>query len=443
MRARFGEAPRTMTQKLLAARGAGASAGSDGEGARVRVEQLAVTQAVTLAAVVAHSGPARRGLPELAVAYLEHASGAPQAGASALAALGFAVARPGAGVPEAVHLERFSSPARVLLTDAEGFASQGGVGLLALRGDASAFAEVLATGAVSVPHACSMHLNVTGRVRAFVSPQDVALELVRAGLAPRIRALGARAGGAVVVEVGGSALPALSIHDRAAIAAIGPALGALAVLFPSDERTVAFLRDQRRAKAHHVLAPDPGATYDAEATLELGAVDPLVLGPDGAVRPTRELAGAEVSQVILGGDVGVTARDFAQVAALLRGKRIPDGLELLLAPPSRQVLQVIARIGALAELLAIGGRLVEPSVGLRAGALHPAVGPGLSLVSWGGPGALTGGRLAASPATLALAVASGKLGDPRAWKRPPRVLLPRSLPTEDALLVRARPGPSR
>ena len=149
--------------------------------------------------------------------------------------------------------------------------------------------------------------------------------------------------------------------ERAILAALAPQLGAAAVVFVSDEKTEVYLRDQRRSKAHRGLLPDPGAPCDDVISVDLSAVDPLVLDEDGVVRPVRELAGKPVTQVVLGGDSGASLRDLLAAAALLKSKRVPPRLDFLVAPPSRQALEVLAQSGALVDLIATGARISSPT----------------------------------------------------------------------------------
>ncbi len=121
---------------------------------------------------------------------------------------------------------------------------------------------------------------------------------------------------------------------------------------------------------------------------------------------------------------------------LLKSKRVPRGVELLLAPPTRQTLEVLAAEGALADLIATGARIIEPDGRILTGELYPPPTGTLSLhaseVVPANARTLTG-----SPETLAYAVATGIVGDPRGFKRPVRVSVPRTLPTDDVLVARA------
>ena len=211
-------------------------------------------------------------------------------------------------------------------------------------------------------------------------------------------------------------------------------------VFVSDEKTEVFLRDQRRSKAHRALVPDPGAPCDEVVAIDLGAVDPLVSDETGHVRPARDLSGKPVGQVLLGGDSGATLRDMLAAAMLLKSKRVPARLDFLVAPPSRQVLEVLGQAGALVNLIATGARIVEPDRRVVTAEIYPPPPGQLSLrTSDREPLGAEGKRFViASAETLAYAVATGTIGDPRSFKRPVRVTVPRALPTDDVLIVRER-----
>ncbi len=419
---RAGDAPRTMAEKIL--------------GGREEADQIALVRAPRAALDAAIARGFKRARAEVAVAYetacVSSAGDASVDGSRAtLLSHGVLVARAGAGFPGPVHLERFASPARLCVTDDPRFAAVGGIGMLGLRLDSNALGSALAGGPIEIPKTRSVHVQLAGRTRAFVCVRDVALELVRRGLEDVVGRIDAP----VVIEFGGPSVRLLSVGERAVLASIAPRVGAVAALFPSDERTEVFLRDQRRSKAHRALAPDAGAPFADVMQVDLGAVDPLVRDDAGKVRAVRELSGGAVSQVVLGGDTGTTLRDLLAAATLLKSKRVPSGVDLLLAPPTRQMLEVLAQEGALADLIATGARIVEPDARITSGEQYPPRATGLSLQSFDVEKS-TSRVVVASPETLAYAVATGTLADPRGFKRQVRVSVPRALPTDDVLVVR-------
>jgi aconitate hydratase len=351
------------------------------------------------------------------------------------------LARAGIGVPPAVHLERFAAPGRLMLTDDPRMATVGGTGMLTLVASSQQLAKAIVDGYAMIRAPRSVQILLSGRTRPFVCARDVIHELVRRGLEDTVRGVEQRTGAPVVLEFAGPSAKLLSVAERAVLASVAPLVGAVGSLFISDEKTEAYLRDQRRSKAHRALIPDAGAPSEEVVNIDLAAVDPLVLDPTGAVRSIRDVAGKPVAQVILGGDGTATARDFLAAATLLKSKKIGPRLDFLILPPSRQILEILAKTGALTDLLATGARLVEPDRLATSSEVYPApatdIGASVrtSDVDPCQPGP---GSYVVSAETLAYTVAHSALGDPRAFKRPVRVQIPRELPTEDQLVVRER-----
>jgi aconitate hydratase len=432
-----------MTQKILAGRADDPSL--SGDLLRVKIDQVILSREPERALTEALLSGARKFAVEVAVAYDtrcitrqgEVTSASAQRAFRDALGLGLLLARPGIGFPSAVHLERFGSPARLAVTDDPRMASVGGAGMLALMAPPAQLAEALATGSMWIRRPRSIQVLLSGRIRPFVCVRDVGLELLRRGLREAVHRIDAEHGAPVVIEFTGPSARLLSVAERAVLAALAPQLGAAAVVFVSDEKTEVYLRDQRRSKAHRGLLPDPGAPCDDAVSVDLSAVDPLIEDEAGVVRPVRELAGSPVSQVVLGGDSGASLRDLLAAAALLKSKRVPPRLDFLVAPPSRQALEVLAQSGALVDLIATGARILEPDPRLLTGELYPPPPQGISMRTFDPePDQPPNRAVIASAETLAYAVATGVVGDPRSFKRPVRVTVPRTLPTDDVLIVR-------
>ncbi|HWO09664.1 MAG TPA: aconitase family protein [Polyangiaceae bacterium] len=450
-----------MPQKILAGRAEDPRLEDDL--ARVRVDQVILAREPNAVLSEAVARGLKTSNVETAVAYdtrcvtalspAERAPRAPEQLEALALRRGVAFARPGIGFPAAVHLERFAAPGRLALTDDPRLLSMGGAGMLTLLGSRAQIAGALRDGVLLVRPPRSIQVLLSGKLHPFVCVRDVALELLRRGLREIVREIDARHGAPVVIEFAGPSARLLSVPERALLCSLAPRLGAVSALFVSDEKTEVHLRDQRRSKAHRALVPDAGAPSDHVLALDLSVVDPLLLDAAGNVRPVRELEGEPVHQAVLGGDLGAPLKDMLTAAARLESKRVPADLDLLVACASRQVLEVMARAEALADLLATGARLVEPDYGVLSGELYPPVGANLSLRTYDAePGSPGAAAIVASAETLAYSVATGHIGDPRSFKRPVRITLPRLLPTEDVLVVRtarsrgkqaaSEPGPS-
>ncbi|MBW2535987.1 MAG: 3-isopropylmalate dehydratase [Deltaproteobacteria bacterium] len=438
-----------MPQKILAGRASDPQL--KGDLVQVKVDQVILSRAPSRALSHAIAIGMKKAIPEVSIAYdgtavttpetqTAAAAGASNAVSPSFPAHGILVARPGIGFPAPVHIERFAAPGRLALTDDPRLAPVGGVGMLCLAVSPAQLGMAMATGSVWLRPPRSIQIHLSGRTRPFVCARDIALELLRRDVTETVRRIEEQFHAPVVLEFAGPSARMLSVGKRAVLCGIAHQVGAAAALFISDDKAEVFLRDQRRSKAHRALVPDPGAPCEEVLTIDLATVDPLILDEEGTVRTARELADRPVSQVVLGGDSGVTLRDMLAAASLLKSKRIPPRLDLLLAPPSRQVLEVLGQSGALVDLVATGARVVEPDRRIMTGELYPPHEHGASLRNIDPEPATSPGRrhLVASAETLSYAVAHGVVGDPRAFKRPARVTVPRVLPTEDVLVVRAK-----
>jgi len=451
MRARAGDPPRTMPQKILAGRAADPQL--RGDLVQVKVDQIILSRSPARALAEALGAGMKKTPVEVAVAYdgtcvtdarslADVAEGAPHSVSPELPTFNVPIARGGIGFPAPVHLERFAAPARLALTDDPRLATVGGIGMFSLVVSPGQLGQALATGSTWVRPPRSIQIHLSGRVRPFVCARDVALELLRRDIGDIVRRIEAEHHAPVVLEFAGPSARLLSVAERSVLCGIAPQVGAAAAIFVSDEKTEVFLRDQRRSKAHRALVPDPGAPCEEVISVDLAAVDPLLMDETGTVRPVRDLAGKPVGQVVLGGDSGVTLRDMLAAALLLKSKRVPSRLDLLVAPPSRQVLEVLAQSGALVDLAATGARVIEPDRRVVNCELYPPPAGTLSLRTADPAPRVPGAPafVVASAETLAYAVATGTVGDPRSFKRPVRVTVPRALPTDDVLVLRDKKG---
>ena len=440
-----------MPQKILAGRAADPQL--RGDLVQVKVDQVILSRAPSRALAEALAAGLKKTPVEVAVAYdgtcvsdaasiADVEAGGASSVSPELPMYNIPIARPGIGFPAPVHLERFAAPARLALTDDPRLCTVGGIGMLALVVSPSQLGQALATGSVWLRPPRSVQIHLSGRVRPFVCARDVALELLRRGLDEVVRRIEREHHAPVILEFAGPSARLLSVGDRSVLCGIAPQVGAAAALFVSDEKTEVFLRDQRRSKAHRALVPDPGAPCEEVISIDLGAVDPLLMDEEGVVRPVRDLAGKPVAQVVLGGDSGVTLRDMLAAALLLKSKRVPSRLDLLVAPPSRQVLEVLAQSGALVDLVATGARIIEADRRVVTCEIYPPPPDGLSLRTADPEPRIPGAPsfVVASAETLAYAVATGTVGDPRSFKRPVRVTVPRALPTDDVLILRDKKG---
>ncbi|MDR1464633.1 MAG: aconitate hydratase [Oscillospiraceae bacterium] len=407
-----------------------------GEDIALRIDQT-LTQDAT--GTMAYLGFEAMGVPrvktELSVAYIDHntlQSGFENADdhrfiRSCARKRGVRFSRPGNGICHQVHLERFGKPGKTLIGSDSHTPTGGGIGMLAMGAGGLDVAVAMGGGAYHIPMPKVTLVRLTGRLRPWVSAKDVILEV--------LRRLSVKGGVGRVIEYGGEGVSSLSVPERATITNMGAELGATASVFPSDEITKAFLEAQGRGGDWIPLAADPGAAYDARLDIDLGALEPLAACPHSPdnVKPVREIAGLPVDQVCIGSCTNSSLLDMLKVAAVLRGKTVCPAVSLAIAPGSKQVLTMLARSGALADMIAAGARLLESACGPCIGMGQSPQSAGVSLRTFnrnfeGRSGTADGQVYLVSPETAAASALTGVFTDPRdlgpapAISPPPRFL---------------------
>jgi aconitate hydratase len=270
---------------------------------------------------------------------------------SACRRFGLWYSKPGNGVSHPVHMQRFGIPGRTLLGSDSHTCAAGSLGMLAIGAGGLEVAMAMAGEPFHLTMPAIWRVRLVGALPDWVSAKDVILELLR-----RHDVSG---GLGRIIEYSGPGLAALSAMDRHVIANMGAELGATATVFPADDEVRRFLASEGREDDFAELAADPDATYDIEEEIDLSALEPLIATPSspGNVVPVREVAGAEVSQCVIGSSANPGLRDFAIAAMIVDGKQTHDAVSLDVNPTSRQTLETLDAEGYLLALITAGARI--------------------------------------------------------------------------------------
>ncbi len=275
---------------------------------------------------------------------------------------GIHYSKAGNGICHQVHLERFGRPGKTLLGSDSHTPTGGGIGMIAIGAGGLDVAVAMGGGPFYLTCPKVLKVNLIGRLRPWVSAKDVILTL--------LRQLTTKGNVGSVIEYGGEGLNSLSVPERATITNMGAELGVTTSVFPSDEITKTFLKAQRRDTEWVALAADADADYHKVIDLDLGTVEPLMAKPHSPdnIGSVKELAGTRVDQVMVGSCTNSSFRDLMLVATLLKGRRVFPDVSFGVAPGSRQVLEMIAKNGALADIVSAGARILESTCGFCIGA---------------------------------------------------------------------------
>ena len=342
--------------------------------------------------------------------------------------------RPGNGICHQVHLERFGVPGQTLIGSDSHTPTGGGLGMLAFGAGGLDVAVAMGGGAYYITMPGMIKVNLTGRLRDFVTAKDVSLEL--------LRILSVKGGVGSVVEWGGEGIASLSVPERATITNMGTELGATTSIFPSDEVTHAFLKAEGREEDYVPLSSDPDALYDRVIDIDLSQLRPLIAcphSPDNVVT-VASLAGTRVDQVCIGSCTNSSLLDMLKVAALLKGKTISPFVSLSISPGSKQVLTMLADCGALTDILASGARVLECACGPCIGMGFSPNSAGVSLRTFnrnfeGRSGTADAKVYLVSPETAVAAALTGCITDPTALGKMPRVTLPGKFRIDDSAVI--------
>jgi aconitate hydratase len=224
----------------------------------------------------------------------------------------------------------------------------------------------------------------------------------------------------IVIEYGGDGIKTLSVPERATITNMGAELGVTTSVFPSDEITRIFLKAQRRQSEWIELAADTDADYAKVIDLDLGSIEPMMAKPHSPdnIGTVKELAGLKVDQVMVGSCTNSSFRDLMIVASMLKGRRIFPDVSFGVAPGSRQVLEMIARNGAMADIVSAGARILESTCGFCIGSGQAPKTGAVSVRTSnrnfeGRSGTKSANVYLASPESAVAAALAGGILDPR------------------------------
>ncbi len=347
---------------------------------------------------------------------------------------GIYFSRPGNGICHQVHLERFGIPGKTLLGSDSHTPTAGGLGMVGIGAGGLDVALAMAGMPFYLRAPAVLGITFLGELPAWVAAHDVILYL--------LQQLSVSGGVGKAIEYRGPGVSRLNVPQRATIANMGAELGATTSVFPSDEVTREFLRAQGREEDWRPIAADAGAEYEEEMIVELSMLEPMVAAPHSPdnVVAVGELAGMPIDQVCIGSCTNSSYQEMMTVAQILRGQRVAEGLSLTISPGSRQVLEMLARSGALADMIAAGARILEAACGPCIGMGQSPPSNSVTLRSFnrnfrGRSGTLSAGIYLASPAVCAASAVAGELVDPRELGEPPSVQLPKRFLVDDSMIV--------
>ena len=343
--------------------------------------------------------------------------------------------RPGNGICHQVHLERMAVPGKTLIGSDSHTPTAGGLGMLAFGAGGLDVAVAMGGGAYYINRPEIVRVELTGKLRPFVTAKDVSLEL--------LRRISVKGGVGKIMEWGGEGIKTLSVPERATITNMGTETGATTSVFPSDDNTLEFLKAQGREKDFVRCEADDDARYSEIITINLSELEPMIAcphQPDNVVK-VSEVSGIKVDQVCIGSCTNSSLSDMLKCANMLKGRKISDSVSMSVSCGSKQVLSMLSDCGALSDILASGARLLECGCGPCIGMGFSPNSGGISLRSFnrnfeGRSGTRDAKVYLVSPETACASALTGVITDPRTLGiNSINVSVPKSFKTDDSAIL--------
>ncbi|GIV84826.1 MAG: 3-isopropylmalate dehydratase large subunit [Candidatus Roseilinea sp.] len=332
-------------------------------------------------------------------------------------------------------------------------ATHGAFGALGFGIGTSEVEMVLATQCLLQRKPKTMNVRIDGALKPGVTAKDIILGL--------IAKYGVGAGTGYVFEYTGEAIRRLSMEERMTICNMSIEGGSRAGMIAPDDTTFEWMAgrefapkgaDWDRALAYwRTLPTDEGARYDAEISLDAGALEPMITygtnpgmgmpitgrvpDPDQVgdpahkaalqkalaymgLRPNQPLLGHPVDVVFIGSCTNSRISDLREAARLLKGRKVKEGVRVMVVPGSAQVKRQAEREGLHEIFLAAGAEWREPGCSMCIAMNGDQLEPGQYAIStsnrnFEGRQGKGGRTFLASPLTAAATAITGVITDAR------------------------------
>jgi len=340
-----------------------------------------------------------------------------------------------------------TQPGKTIVCGDSHTSTHGAFGALAFGIGTTEVGYVLATQCLLQRKPKTLAINITGKLQPGVSAKDLVLKI--------INQIGVDGGTGHVIEYRGETVAALSMDARMTICNMSIEAGARAGMMAPDDTTIEYLHGRPRAPSGadwqqavdrwRSLHSDDEAQFDQETSIDTSDLQPMVtfgtnpgmvIGIDEPVpadngdasfrkaldymqlMPGKPLNDTAVDVVFIGSCTNARLSDLQQAAAVLEGRKIADGVQMLVVPGSQSIKRQAEDLGLDRVFRQAGAEWRESGCSMCLGMNGDTVASGKLSISTSnrnfegrqGIGART---ILASPMTAAASAVRGKVSDPR------------------------------
>lgn len=342
-----------------------------------------------------------------------------------------------------------TQPGKTIVCGDSHTSTHGAFGAFAFGIGTTEVGHVLATQCLLQRRPGTLAINVRGTLQAGVTAKDLILTI--------IGEIGVGGATGYVVEYRGETIAAMDMEARMTVCNMSIEAGAKAGMIAPDDTTIEYLRGRPRSpegtdwdealRRWRMLPSDAGAVFDKNVDIAGDAVEPMVTfgtnpgmvvpindpvpdanGDSGfrkaleymQLSPGKPLAESAVDVVFVGSCTNSRLSDLKQAAAVLRGRRIAEGVTMLVVPGSQRIKLQAEALGLDEIFESAGAEWREPGCSMCIGMNGDTVPSGRLSVSTSnrnfegrqGIGART---ILASPLTAAASALEGRVADPRKY----------------------------
>lgn len=273
----------------------------------------------------------------------------------------------------------------------------------------------MATGTAWFKVPSAIKFNLTGKLNEYCSGKDVILSII--GL------IGVDGALYKSMEFAGDGVKSLSMDDRLCICNMAIEAGAKNGIFPVDEITKKYL-DGRSEREYKVFEADEDAEYERVIDIDLSKITPTVSCPHlpENTKPASELRDIKIDQVVIGSCTNGRMEDMQVAYDILKGKKVADGLRVIIIPGTMQILRECVEKGYVTAFIDAGAIVSTPTCGPCLGGYMGILAEGERCVATtnrnfvGRMGHVSSEVYLASPATAAASALTGYITDPKEVK---------------------------
>ncbi len=312
--------------------------------------------------------------PKRTILFIDHASPSPRKELSNMHLTlrefskdyGAVLSEVGSGVCHQRLIESFVNSGEILVGADSHTCTSGALGAFATGMGSTDIAVAMALGKTWLKVPPTFKIVVNGKFREGVCAKDLILHLI--GL------IGADGATYKALEFHGETIKNMEMSERFTIANMAVEAGAKCGLFIPDEKTKVYLEEHGRIGGNY-FTPDEDAQYERIIEINASDIEHTVSCPHTVdnIKLAKDLNNIKVNQVYVGTCTNGRIEDLRTVAKILSGRKVHEGVRMLICPASKTIYKQALQEGLLEIFVDSNATILPPGcgpcVGIHAGIL--------------------------------------------------------------------------